>query len=109
MLQLSGIFNDLVILQLKSDWETGGKKWKQGSVLSIPYSDLIAGKKNFELIVEPDERSSVTEISTTKNVLLVNMLNNVKSELVQIYLEKRLEKGKNQCARIWKHHIGFNR
>jgi prolyl oligopeptidase len=50
-------------------------------VLSIPYSDLIAGKKNFELIVEPDERSSVTDISTTKNVLLVNMLNNVKSEL----------------------------
>jgi prolyl oligopeptidase len=78
---LSGIFNDLVILQLKSDWETGGKKWKQGSVLSIPYSDLIAGKKNFELIVEPDERSSVTDISTTKNVLLINMLNNVKSEL----------------------------
>jgi prolyl oligopeptidase len=33
------------------------------------------------LIVEPDERSSVTDISTTKNVLLINMLNNVKSEL----------------------------
>jgi len=49
--------------------------------LSISYSDLIAGKKNFELIVLPDERSSVTDISTTKNVLLVNMLNNVKSEL----------------------------
>jgi prolyl oligopeptidase len=39
-IQLSGIFNDLVILQLKSDWETGGKKWKQGSVLSIPYSTI---------------------------------------------------------------------
>lgn len=84
---LSGIFNDMVILELKSDWETGGKTWKQGSVLSIPYNDLITGKKNFELIVLPDERSSVTSISTTKNVLLVNMLNNVKSELYKFTWE----------------------
>jgi len=80
-IQISGIFNDLVILQLKSDWETGGKSFKQGSVISIRYNDLIEGKKNYELIVAPDDRSSVTEISTTKNVLLINMLNNVKSEL----------------------------
>jgi len=33
------------------------------------------------LIVDPDERSSVTDISTTKNVLLINKLDNVKSEL----------------------------
>ena len=80
-IQLSGIFNNLVILQLKSDWETGGKIFKQGSVISIPYNDLIEGKKNYELIVAPDDRSSVTDITTTKNVLLINMLNNVKSEM----------------------------
>jgi len=33
-IQISGIFNDLVILQLKSDWEIGGKTFKQGSVIS---------------------------------------------------------------------------
>jgi len=80
-IQLSGIFNNLVILQLKSDWETGGKSFKQGSVISISYNDLIEGKKNYELIVAPDDRSSVTDITTTKNVLLINMLNNVKSEM----------------------------
>ena len=80
-IEMSGFFNGLIIFQLKSDWETGGKNINQGSVVSIDYDDLIAGKKNFDLIVAPDERSSVTEISRTKNVLLVNMLNNVKSEL----------------------------
>ncbi len=80
-IELSDIFNGLVILQLKSDWETGGKSFKQGSVISIAYDDLISDKKSFNLIVAPDERSSVTEISSTKNVLLINMLNNVKSEL----------------------------
>ncbi len=93
-IQLSGIFNDLVILQLKSDWKTGEKNLKQGSVISIGYNDLIAGKKNFELIVEPDERSSVTDISTTKNVVLVNMLNNVKSELYKFTWNKGWKKEK---------------
>jgi len=80
-IEFSGIFNDLVILQLKSDWNTGIVNFKQGAVISIGYNDLIAGKKSYRLIVEPDERSSVTGISTTKNILLINMLNNVKSEL----------------------------
>lgn len=82
-IDISGIFNDLVIFQLKSDWTPEKQTLKQGSVISIKYDDLIAGKKNFDLVVEPDERSSVTELSTTKNTLLVNMLNNVKSELYQ--------------------------
>jgi prolyl oligopeptidase len=75
------LFNGLAIFQLKSDWETGGNSFKQGSVLSIDYNDLITGKMNFELIVTPDERSSITSVSSTKNVLLINLLNNVKSEL----------------------------
>jgi prolyl oligopeptidase len=80
-IELSSIFNKLVIFQLKSDWTINGKTYKQGSVVSINYDELISKKKNLQLIVEPDERSSVTGISNTKNVLLVNMLNNVKSEL----------------------------
>ena len=80
-IDLSGIFKDLVILQLKSDWTVNGKKFKQGDVLSTKYDDLIAGKNNFTLVVSPDNRSSVAGIATTKNVLLVNMLTNVKSEL----------------------------
>ncbi len=80
-IELSTVFNELVIFQLKSDWEIGTKTFKQGSVVSIKYDDLVNENQNFQLIVAPDERSSVTGISNTKNVLLVNMLNNVKSEL----------------------------
>jgi prolyl oligopeptidase len=80
-IELSGIFNDQVIFQLKSDWKIGDKTWKQGAVVSIDYSDLMVGKKNYNLVVSPDDRSSVTGLTTTKNTLLVNILNNVKSEL----------------------------
>lgn len=80
-IELNTFFNGQVIFQLKSDWTMNNQTFPQGAVISIEYDDLLAGKKNFELVVEPGERSSITEISDTKDCLLVNMLNNVKSEL----------------------------
>lgn len=80
-IEFNGFFNKQAIFQLKSDLIADGKTFKQGAVVSIGYNDLIAGKKSYQLVVEPDERSSVSGITTTKNVLLLNMLNNVKSEL----------------------------
>lgn len=93
-IELSGILNEQVILQLKSDWEINGKTYKQGSVVSVHYNDLIAGKINLSLLITPDERSSVTAISQTKNVLLVYMLNNVKSELYKYTFDKNWKKEK---------------
>ena len=77
----TGILNRMVIFELKSDWNIGDKTFKQGALISILYDDLIQGKTSYELILLPDEKSSITSVSSTKNTLLVNMLNNVKSEL----------------------------
>ncbi len=93
-IELSTIFNQLVISQLKSDWTIENKTFKQGSVVSINYDDLIGGKKDFKLVVAPNERSSITEISNTKNVLLINMLNNVKSELYKFTWNNKWESEK---------------
>jgi prolyl oligopeptidase len=80
-IELSGILNDMVILRLKSDWEVNDQFYKQGSVISAKYSDMLDGKMDFYLVTEPGERSSVAGLTSTKNMLLVNMLNNVKGEL----------------------------
>jgi prolyl oligopeptidase len=80
-ISLGNIFQKQVIFDLKSDWKIGENSFKQGDMVSISYDDLITGGTNYQLIVSPDERSSITGTNTTKNALLVNMLNNVKSEL----------------------------
>ncbi len=79
--ELAGILDDLIVLKLKSAWQVANQTFKQGAVVSIKYTDLVKGNVNPELVVTPDERSSVSEVSSTKDMLLVNMLNNVKSEL----------------------------
>lgn len=72
--------NQLVII-LKSDWHVDGKTYKEGSLVSLNFTELIKGKKEIQLIFQPDEFTSVLEVSTTKDNLLVNILTNVKNEL----------------------------
>ena len=81
-IDLSTIYNGKVIFQLKSDWNIDDNyRFKQGAVISIDYEDLILNRRNFELVIQPDDRSSVTSLSVTEDYLLVNMLSNVKGKL----------------------------
>lgn len=93
-IEMSGFFNKQVLFSLKSDWKAGEQDFKQGDLISIKYDDLKKNKKGYKLIVRPDERSSITGINATKNVLLVNMLNNVKSELYKYTFNENWKKEK---------------
>jgi prolyl oligopeptidase len=93
-IELNTIFNGQVIFSLKSDWKVKNQSFPQGAVISIGYDDLLKGRHSFELLVAPDKRSSITEINSTKDRLLVNMLVNVKSELYSYRWDKKWIKEK---------------
>ncbi len=70
-----------LVLDLKSDWTVNGKTFNSGSIVGLDFKELIKGNHEVQLILEPDEFSSVTGISSTKNKMIVNLLSNVSSEL----------------------------
>jgi prolyl oligopeptidase len=76
-----------IILHLKSDWAVGGKTYKTGSLVGLGYQAFLNGDRSFAVIAEPGERSSIAGVSATENLLLVNMLNNVRSELYEFSLK----------------------
>ncbi|MCX8473478.1 MAG: prolyl oligopeptidase family serine peptidase [Sediminibacterium sp.] len=78
---LNGILHNQLIVQLKSDWTVNTNTYKIGTLLSLNFTELLKGNKEIQVIIEPDTFSSISEISTTKNNLLVNLLNNVISQL----------------------------
>lgn len=78
---VSDLLNNQLIISLKSDWTVNGTTYKQGSIVSAKFTSLITGKKEVMLVFEPDEFTSVSAISSTKNKLLINILTNVKNEL----------------------------
>jgi prolyl oligopeptidase len=84
---LTGILHDQVLLNLKSDWQAGGKTFSQGSLVSVCYSSLLEGNHKVSLIVEPDAKSGITSVSVSKSHLIVNLMTNVRNELYRYSYE----------------------
>ncbi|MGV8964208.1 MAG: prolyl oligopeptidase family serine peptidase [Candidatus Saccharimonadaceae bacterium] len=78
---INAILNNQLVIQLKSDWTANTKNYKTGALLSLNFTSLLKGDKEIQVVVEPDEYSSIAEVSNTKNKLLVNLLTNVTSQL----------------------------
>ena len=79
--RLSGVLNNQLIVQLKSDWTVQSNTYNTGTLLSLNFRELLKGNKEIQVIIEPDEFSSISQVSTTKNKLLIGLLTNVISEL----------------------------
>jgi len=76
-----GFFKNQMLVRLKSDWTLGQNAYKQGSLIAIDYDKYLKGDRAFSVIVEPNDRSNVVSYAGTHDILLVLMLNNVRSEL----------------------------
>lgn len=79
---VSGLFHNQLLVQLKSDWSLGNQTFATGSLVGVDFSELLRGKKKVQLIIAPDQFSSLSEtLLTTQNHLLINLLTNVTSTL----------------------------
>ncbi|MBE9548038.1 MAG: S9 family peptidase [Proteobacteria bacterium] len=79
--ELSSIFKGQLLVQLKTDWEINNTTYPQGSLISIGFDAFMQGSRDFTLVVNPDKRSTISSLATTRDRLMLNMLNNVRSEL----------------------------
>ena len=96
-----GFFKNQMLVRLRSDWTLGPRTYKQGSLIGIDYDKYLKGGRTFDTIVEPNERSNVVSHATTRNILLVEALNNVRSELYEFRLkEGHWEKQKVETPKL---------
>jgi len=79
------LVGDQLVLQLVSDWEVGGQSFNEGSVVSASLEEYLAGVRNLELVVRPDDRSTINGISATKDFLMVNQLTDVQGQLIRYW------------------------
>lgn len=93
-----GIFRNQLLIELKSDWTTGGNTCRQGCLISIDYDKFLMGERNFSVVFEPGERSSLAGMTTTKNAILLLRMTNVISELWRYTLEEGQWRGAKVAA-----------
>ncbi len=72
---------DRMVVYLRSNWEVGGRSLPAGSLVHIGFDDFLDGSRDFDVLLEPTERQTVSGVRATRDYLLIGMLDNVQGEL----------------------------
>jgi prolyl oligopeptidase len=76
-----GAHREWLTVELRQPWSVGGKEYAAGSLLAIHLDAFLAGKRDFDVLFEPTETTSLTGASWTRNHLLLNVLDDVKNRI----------------------------
>jgi prolyl oligopeptidase len=78
-------FRGYIVAQLFSDW----LGYPEGTVLALKIADLKAAdlKSKLEVLFQPDEKSTVTGIVSTRDYLLISILRNVRGRVLCLHLD----------------------
>jgi prolyl oligopeptidase len=80
-------FREWLLLELRDDWQVGGKSFASGSLLACKLDAFVAGERTFDVLFAPTERTSLAGHTGTKNHLLLTVLDNVKSRVFVLTTE----------------------
>ncbi|WP_133479209.1 prolyl oligopeptidase family serine peptidase [Cognatilysobacter segetis] len=76
-----GVHREWLTLELREPYAAGGKTYKAGSLLATKFDDFMAGKREFDVLFEPDEHSSLAGATWTRHHLVLNVLQDVRNRL----------------------------
>ncbi|HBK46124.1 MAG TPA: S9 family peptidase [Xanthomonadaceae bacterium] len=68
-------------LELREPWQVGGRTYKAGSLLAARFDDFMAGKRDFQVLFEPTDTTSLASFSWTRSHLVLNVMEDVKNRL----------------------------
>jgi prolyl oligopeptidase len=70
-----------LLVQTRSPWKIGDTTYPSGALLATRFDDFMAGKRQFAVLFKPDSHTSLDSYAWTKNHLIVNLMDDVKSRL----------------------------
>jgi prolyl oligopeptidase len=82
-------FRGRFLFSLRSDWTPviGGKTYREGSLLAATVDDILRGSHRYEVLFEPSARVSLAGVDRTRDRVLLQTLDNVKSRLSALSLK----------------------
>lgn len=76
-----GFRREWLLVELRDDWTVGGTTFTSGSLLVTGFDDFLAGGRDFTVLFEPDESTSLAGATWTRHHLVLNVLADVKNRL----------------------------
>lgn len=74
-------FQNEMLIRLRKPWRVGGKQYEAGSLISTSWEKFLAGERKFDVLFAPSPRSALNNYSATRNHLIVNVLDNIRSRI----------------------------
>ena len=72
---------DWLLIELRTDWYTGGAHYLAGSLLAANYDEFLAGTAQLQVVFEPDEHTCLNHYAWTRDKLVVVTLADVASRV----------------------------
>jgi prolyl oligopeptidase len=85
--RIRAFFRDRLLFSLRSDWTAGGRTYREGSLLAGTVDDVLRGVRRFDVLFEPSARVSLAGVDRTKDRVLLETLDNVRSRVTALSLE----------------------
>ena len=76
--------NDWLLVKLKTPWKPANVEYKAGSLIGMNLDRFMAGHREFEVLFEPSERVALADYTVTKTMIVLDLLDNVKSRVVEL-------------------------
>ena len=83
----TGFYRGELIISLQSDWNINDAIYKKGTLVSMNLQDNLEGNVKVKTIYQPNDRSSFVSVSTSKDFIVVNSMENVQNKLYKYSLE----------------------
>jgi prolyl oligopeptidase len=77
-------WRDRVLIELRSDWTTGGATWPRGSLLVADAAAYLQGERRLEALFTPTATRSLAGYGTTRTTVLLNLLDDVAGRIEEL-------------------------
>jgi prolyl oligopeptidase len=81
-------FREHMLVTLRSDWKVKGNTYVSGSLIAMPWSQFLKGKRDFQVLYTPNARSALGRVRATRNYLLMGELENVQNRIYTLRHEQ---------------------
>ncbi|HUL96116.1 MAG TPA: prolyl oligopeptidase family serine peptidase [Usitatibacter sp.] len=76
--------NDWLLVKLKTAWKPADVEYKAGSLVGMNLDRFMAGHRELEVLFEPSERVALADYTVTRTMIVLDLLDNVKSRVVEL-------------------------
>ncbi|MFM7975046.1 MAG: prolyl oligopeptidase family serine peptidase, partial [Pirellula sp.] len=75
------VFKSFLLLELREPWTIDSKTYPGGSLLVADLNDYLAGNRQFQVLFEPTDSTALSSVTTTKDYVVINTLDDVKNRI----------------------------